>query len=272
MLTRHLLDALGVPLAWIRGLCDRVNRRKSLRQLLFDSLACSGVRMEGKEAGIPRCAILPPPHVLCRNNPAVGNVMSLFGSFPGFQAGQHAVILVVGWQPGSRWYATSDHVPRFSCRRLSPSRRFPATPIGWRSWSTPRLVPRRRRAWADRLAERLRQQGFKTELFTDLAAATSQANRWHAEGCLRTLVGAGGDGTAAELVNRTDEGVPMTLLPAGNSNLLARYFHLSQGPRDSLPHDCRGRCRPDRRRPGQRPHLPDDGQLRLRRRSGPTGA
>jgi diacylglycerol kinase (ATP) len=84
--------------------------------------------------------------------------------------------------------------------------------------------------WADSLAERLRQHGFRTELFTDLAAAVSQANQWHAEGCLRTLVGAGGDGTAAELVNRAVEGVPITLLPAGNSNLLARYFHLSRDP------------------------------------------
>ena len=40
----------------------------------------------------------------------------------------------------------------------------------------------------------------------------------------------GGDGTAAELVNRTADGVPITLLPAGNSNLLARHFHISKNP------------------------------------------
>ena len=83
---------------------------------------------------------------------------------------------------------------------------------------------------ADRLAERLQEQGFKTEMFTDLGEAAAQANRWHAEGCLRTLVGAGGDGTAAELANRTADGVPITLLPAGNSNLLARYFCLRREP------------------------------------------
>ncbi len=75
----------------------------------------------------------------------------------------------------------------------------------------------------------LGKQGFKAELFTDMAAA-DQANRWHAEGQLRALVGVGGDGTAAELVNRTDDGVPLALLPAGNSNLLAGYFRLSQDP------------------------------------------
>ncbi len=84
--------------------------------------------------------------------------------------------------------------------------------------------------WAEQLAQLLRGRGFPTELFTDLGEATSQANRWQAEGRLRALVGAGGDGTAAELVNRTAEGVPITLLPAGNSNLLAGYFHLSRDP------------------------------------------
>ncbi len=83
---------------------------------------------------------------------------------------------------------------------------------------------------AERLAELLRKRGFQTELFTDLAQATSQASRSQAEGRLRALVGVGGDGTAAELVNRTAEGVPITLLPAGNSNLLAKYFHLSKDP------------------------------------------
>jgi diacylglycerol kinase (ATP) len=90
----------------------------------------------------------------------------------------------------------------------------------------PKAGPTAAQPRADRLAELLEQRGFKVELFTDLAAATSQANRWHAEGSLRTLVGVGGDGTAAELVNRTDEGVPLTLFPGGNSNLLAGYLQL----------------------------------------------
>jgi diacylglycerol kinase family enzyme len=83
---------------------------------------------------------------------------------------------------------------------------------------------------ADRLAGLLEKRGYKVEVFTDPAAATSQANRWHAEGCLRTLVGVGGDGTAAELVNRSDEGLPLTLFPGGNSNLLARYLQMSKDP------------------------------------------
>ncbi len=83
---------------------------------------------------------------------------------------------------------------------------------------------------ADRLASLLEKRGYKVEVFTDLAAATAQANRWHADGSLRTLVGVGGDGTAAELVNRTDDGLPLTLFPGGNSNLLARYLGMSKDP------------------------------------------
>ncbi len=51
-------------------------------------------------------------------------------------------------------------------------------------------------------------------------------------GSLRTLVGVGGDGTAAELVNRTVPGVPLTIFPTGNENLLARHFGLGSSPEE----------------------------------------
>jgi diacylglycerol kinase (ATP) len=94
----------------------------------------------------------------------------------------------------------------------------------------PKAGPVAAHPWASRLAEYLRDQGLDVEIFTDLTEATTLANDWHAEGSLRALVGAGGDGTAAELVNRTVEGVPITLLPMGTSNLLARFFHLAKEP------------------------------------------
>ena len=47
---------------------------------------------------------------------------------------------------------------------------------------------------------------------------------------LRALVGVGGDGTAAELTNRTNQGVPLTLLAAGTANLLAKHLRLSGKP------------------------------------------
>lgn len=94
----------------------------------------------------------------------------------------------------------------------------------------PKAGSKAARPRTERLAECLNQSGFQVELFTDLAAATEAANVWHSQGILRTLVGVGGDGTMAELVNRTHEGVPLAIFPAGNSNLAAKYFGLSQDP------------------------------------------
>jgi diacylglycerol kinase family enzyme len=85
-------------------------------------------------------------------------------------------------------------------------------------------------ARVDRLAKLAGQRGFQVEVLADLGQAAGLANQWHTAGRLRALVGVGGDGTAAELVNRTAVGVPLTLLPAGNENLLARYLGLAGTP------------------------------------------
>jgi diacylglycerol kinase family enzyme len=82
----------------------------------------------------------------------------------------------------------------------------------------------------DRLVELLQEQRFQVNIYTDLTEVSAQANRLHAEGRLRALVGIGGDGTAAELANRTNEGVPITLLAAGTANLLAKHLRLSAKP------------------------------------------
>ena len=94
----------------------------------------------------------------------------------------------------------------------------------------PKAGPTDSRARVEHLAKLLDARGFTTALFTDLDEAASQANRWHAERRLRAWIGVGGDGTAAELLNRADEGAPISFLPAGNSNLLAVYFKLSKAP------------------------------------------
>ena len=82
----------------------------------------------------------------------------------------------------------------------------------------------------EQLANLLQQQGFRTEIRTELGEVEELAAKWHADGDLRALVGVGGDGTAAELVNRTMPGVPLSLLPSGNENLLARHLGLGQTP------------------------------------------
>ena len=81
-----------------------------------------------------------------------------------------------------------------------------------------------------RLAELLRWQRFEVEIFTDLDLVAQRANALVDQQQLRTLVGVGGDGTAAELVNRTKEGTTLTLFPTGNENLLARYFNFQAIP------------------------------------------
>ncbi len=84
----------------------------------------------------------------------------------------------------------------------------------------------------ERLVDLLGRQGFRLEVLSNLDQVAELANRWHAEGCLRALIGVGGDGTAAELVNRTAVGLPLTMLSAGNENLLARYLGLGNSPED----------------------------------------
>lgn len=82
----------------------------------------------------------------------------------------------------------------------------------------------------ERLVGLLSDQGLRVEVRTSLDAAAELANRWHSEGTLRALVGVGGDGTAAELLNRTVEGVPLTLLACGTANLLAKHLGLCDRP------------------------------------------
>jgi diacylglycerol kinase family enzyme len=93
----------------------------------------------------------------------------------------------------------------------------------------------------EKLADLLQTRGFSPEIFTDLQLATQKANQLHADGGLRALVGVGGDGTAAELVNRTSPGLPLTLLPGGNENLLARHLHLEPEPEKLAETIARGK-------------------------------
>jgi diacylglycerol kinase family enzyme len=84
---------------------------------------------------------------------------------------------------------------------------------------------------AEELCGRRREKGFQPELLTSLDEVTEKAKAYHAEARLRALVGVGGDGTAATLVNRTEPGTPITLLSAGTANLLAKHFRLGKNPR-----------------------------------------
>ena len=58
------------------------------------------------------------------------------------------------------------------------------------------------------------------------------ARRLHASGRLRVAIAAGGDGTVAELVNRTEPGTPISVYPLGTANLLATYLGITADPRE----------------------------------------
>ena len=83
---------------------------------------------------------------------------------------------------------------------------------------------------AEELCDHLRRKGFTLELLTDLDEVVEKANVLNDAGMLRALVGVGGDGTAATLVNRTKPGTPVTLLSAGTANLLAKHYRLPSRP------------------------------------------
>ncbi|MDR2757369.1 MAG: hypothetical protein LBC20_16865 [Planctomycetaceae bacterium] len=84
---------------------------------------------------------------------------------------------------------------------------------------------------AKELSDRLKEKKFSVELLTDLEEVTEKAKIFHADGELRVVVGVGGDGTAATLVNQTEPGTPVTLLASGTANLLAKHFRLSKNPK-----------------------------------------
>lgn len=83
-----------------------------------------------------------------------------------------------------------------------------------------------------RLVDLLERRELQVAVLSDLDEVALRCNRLHAEGRLRALIAVGGDGTAAELVNRTLPGVPLTVLPSGNENLLARHFGLGPSPEE----------------------------------------
>ncbi len=96
------------------------------------------------------------------------------------------------------------------------------------------------RSKVDELAFHLGRSRLAASVLTDLDEVAARANRLHREGRLRALIGVGGDGTAAELVNRTDPGVPLTLLPQGTENLLAKYLRIGFSPESLCQSVVRG--------------------------------
>jgi diacylglycerol kinase family enzyme len=82
----------------------------------------------------------------------------------------------------------------------------------------------------EELRQRLATGGFQASVFADVDALASEAAGALASGELRVVVAAGGDGTFRLLAERTPLGTPLTILPLGTENLLARYLELAAEP------------------------------------------
>ena len=79
----------------------------------------------------------------------------------------------------------------------------------------------------DKLADELRRRKLQPEICREREKLTElvQAGRT----TLRCVVAAGGDGTLNEVINRAP-GIPLSVLPLGNENLVAREFGMVASP------------------------------------------
>jgi diacylglycerol kinase (ATP) len=73
------------------------------------------------------------------------------------------------------------------------------------------------------LCTQLRIHGIRPHLFSHRDRLAERLNRPGGRNGLVCLVAAGGDGTVGDLINRFPD-LPLTLLPLGTENLLARHF------------------------------------------------
>ena len=72
--------------------------------------------------------------------------------------------------------------------------------------------------------------GFQCEVYTDLDQMANRCHELVRTKELRTVVAAGGDGTASKVASLIPHDVPLTLFPTGSENLLAKYFSLTADP------------------------------------------
>ena len=81
-------------------------------------------------------------------------------------------------------------------------------------------------ARSQELYEALRSDGWQVDITTDLDQMQELVASYHSQSCLRTVVSAGGDGTASAILNRIPFEVPLTIFPMGSENLLSQQYRL----------------------------------------------
>lgn len=81
-----------------------------------------------------------------------------------------------------------------------------------------------RSAVVRKLQTELESSGYSVEVLGDVDQVRQLATDLMEQNRLRTVVSAGGDGTASLLVNGLPVGTPLTILPLGTANLLANFL------------------------------------------------
>ena len=84
--------------------------------------------------------------------------------------------------------------------------------------------------------------GFQCEVHTDLDQMANRCHELIQTTELRTVVAAGGDGTASKVASLIPHGVPLTLFPTGSENLLAKYYFITADPAACARSIRRCRC------------------------------
>jgi len=82
----------------------------------------------------------------------------------------------------------------------------------------------------ERLVVSLCHHGIAAQVVHDLTELTGRAAERQQAGRLRAVVAAGGDGTVAEVINRIAPGIPLSILPLGTENLLAKHLEMPREP------------------------------------------
>lgn len=99
----------------------------------------------------------------------------------------------------------------------------------------------KRTSAAEHLASELIAMDFEPAVVSSLEELSQLTEQLQCSGQLRAVVAVGGDGTAAEIVNRTPTGTPIAVLPTGTENLLAGYLRISKDAQEFAKMIAQGR-------------------------------
>lgn len=90
------------------------------------------------------------------------------------------------------------------------------------------------RSLVNQLREALQARDMQVDICEQLDALAERSAQAVSAGRLRAVVAAGGDGTAAAVVNRVPRATPLVVFPLGTENLLAKYCGASRDIRTTV--------------------------------------